>query len=114
MWRHCSNLEKVNGTFQCKPNIKTNCYTQNKEFCVPRLVNNYKGVIKTKIKRVYDVTYTNSMEFNYKKSKSTMNDDYGSKDAVCSRKPTQRCYNTPRKITRLTSTGTARRPTRWR
>ena len=64
---------------------------------MPRLVNNYEGVIKTKIKRVYDVTYTNSMEFNYKKSKSTMNDDYGSKDAVCSRKPTQRCYKTPHK-----------------
>merc|ERR1712243_313956 len=30
--------------------------------------------------------------------KSTKNDGYGPKGVVCSRKPTQNCYNNPRKI----------------
>merc|ERR1712105_404157 len=33
-----------------------------------------------------------------KRDKSTKNDGYGPKGVVCDRKPTQSCYNIPRKI----------------
>merc|ERR1711982_311238 len=49
-------------------------------------------------KVINDVTCTNSVEFNCKRDKSTKNDGYGHKGVVCSRKPTQDCYNIPRKI----------------
>merc|ERR1719233_926048 len=49
-------------------------------------------------KVINDVTCTNSVEFNCKRDKSTKNDGYGPKGVVCSRKPTQACYNIPRKI----------------
>merc|ERR1712054_537735 len=35
---------------------------------------------------------------NCKRDKSTKNDGYGPKGVVCDRKPTQNCYNIPRKI----------------
>merc|ERR1712200_14388 len=47
---------------------------------------------------INDVTCTNSAEFNCKRDKGTKNDGYGSKGVVCARKPTQECYNIPRKI----------------
>merc|ERR1739845_235847 len=49
-------------------------------------------------KVINDVTCTNSVEFNCKRDKSTKNDGYGPKGVVCARKPTQSCYNIPRKI----------------
>merc|ERR1719481_726597 len=49
-------------------------------------------------KIINDVTCTNSVEFNCKRDKSTKNDGYGPKGVVCARKPTQNCYNIPRKI----------------
>merc|ERR1739845_138464 len=49
-------------------------------------------------KVINDVTCTNSVEFNCKRDKSTKNDGYGPKGVVCDRKPTQSCYNIPRKI----------------
>merc|ERR1739845_89716 len=48
-------------------------------------------------KVINDVTCTNSVEFNCKRDKSTKNDGYGPKGVVCDRKPTQSCYNIPRK-----------------
>merc|ERR1712002_5583 len=64
--------------FQCT-NVETpNCYMEEK------VIN--------------DVTCTNSVEFNCKRDKSTKNDGYGPKGVVCARKPTQSCYNIPRKI----------------
>merc|ERR1711872_658288 len=49
-------------------------------------------------KIINDVTCTNSVEFNCKRDKSTKNDGYGPKGVICTRKPTQNCYNIPRKI----------------
>merc|ERR1711872_475501 len=64
--------------YQCT-NVETpNCYMEEK------IIN--------------DVTCTNSVEFNCKRDKSTKNDGYGPKGVVCERKPTQICYNIPRKI----------------
>merc|ERR1711909_227942 len=59
--------------------------------------------------RVCDTTYKIDMttkddyqctnvEFNCKRDKSTKNDGYCPKGVVCDRKPTQSCYNIPRKI----------------
>merc|ERR1712240_562101 len=64
--------------YQCT-NVETpNCYMEEK------IIN--------------DVTCTNSVEFNCKRDKSTKNDGYEPKGVVCDRKPTQNCYNIPRKI----------------
>jgi len=49
-------------------------------------------------KVINDVTYTNSVEFNCKRDKSTKNDGYDPKGVVCDSKPIQNCYNIPRKI----------------
>merc|ERR1711875_133806 len=149
-----------------EPYTETTCYTQNKESCVTKPINNCTGVIETNVERVCfdvnelvcdlveaihyetleetyqvqrcftgkdrvcdttykidmttkddhqctnvetpncymeekvinDVTCTNSVEFNCKRDKSTKNDGYGPKGVVCARKPTQNCYNIPRKI----------------
>merc|ERR1712179_505432 len=51
-------------------------------------------------KVINDVTCLNSVEFNCKRDKSTKNDGYGPKGVVCARKPTQSCYNIPRKVLR--------------
>ena len=91
-------VERVVFENQCEPYTETTCYTQNKESCVPRLFNNCTGVIETKIECVYDETCTNPVELNCKRDKSTKNDGSGPKSVVCSRKPTQSCYNIPRKI----------------
>merc|ERR1712212_623241 len=72
---HYGTLEE---NYQCT-NVETpNCYMEEK------VIN--------------DVTCPNSLEFNCKRDKSTKNDGYGPKGVVCARKPTQSCYNIPRKI----------------
>jgi len=80
--RVCDTTYKIDMTtkddYQCT-NVETpNCYMEEK------VIN--------------DVTCTNSVEFNCKRDKSTKNDGYGPKGVVCDRKPTQNCYNIPRKI----------------
>jgi len=80
--RVCDTTYKIDMTtkddYQCT-NVETpNCYMEEK------VIN--------------DVTCTNSVEFNCKRDKSTKNDGYGPKGVVCDRKPTQTCYNIPRKI----------------
>ena len=80
--RVCDTTYKIDMTtkddYQCT-NVETpNCYMEEK------VIN--------------DVTCTNSVEFNCKRDKSTKNDGYGPKGVVCSRKPTQDCYNIPRKV----------------
>merc|ERR1711909_37223 len=80
--RVCDTTYKIDMTtkddYQCT-NVETpNCYMEEK------VIN--------------DVTCTNSVEFNCKRDKSTKNDGYGPKGVVCERKPTQSCYNIPRKI----------------
>merc|ERR1719188_1149128 len=80
--RVCDTTYKIDMTtkddYQCT-NVETpNCYMEEK------IIN--------------DVTCTNSVEFNCKRDKSTKNDGYGPKGVVCERKPTQNCYNIPRKI----------------
>merc|ERR1712013_721927 len=80
--RVCDTTYKIDTTtkddYQCT-NVETpNCYMEEK------VIN--------------DVTCTNSVEFNCKRDKSTKNDGYGPKGVVCDRKPTQNCYNIPRKI----------------
>merc|ERR1712240_296358 len=80
--RVCDTTYKIDMTtkddYQCT-NVETpNCFIEEK------IIN--------------DVTCTNSVEFNCKRDKSTKNDGYGPKGVVCSRKPTQNCYNIPRKI----------------
>merc|ERR1712142_1250537 len=59
-------------------------------------------------KIINDVTCTNSVEFNCKRDKSTKNDGYGPKGVVCPRKPTQNCYNIPRKKRSTATPRTAR------
>merc|ERR1711942_88227 len=122
---YCHMVEKVVFENQCEPYVERTCYTQNKESCVTKPFNNctgkdrvcdttYKIDMTTKDdyqctnvetpncymeeKVINDVTCTNSVEFNCKRDKSTKNDGYGPKGVVCSRKPTQNCYNIPRKI----------------
>merc|ERR1712142_1038317 len=80
--RVCDTTYKIDMTtkddYQCT-NVETpNCYMEEK------IIN--------------DVTCTNSVEFNCKRDKSTKNDGYGPKGVVCERKPTQDCYNIPRKV----------------
>merc|ERR1711970_1230365 len=80
--RVCDTTYKIDMTtkddYQCT-NVETpNCFMEKK------VIN--------------DVTCTNSVEFNCKRDKSTKNDGYGSKGVVCTQKPTQSCYNIPRKI----------------
>merc|ERR1712228_797231 len=80
--RVCDTTYKIDMTtkddYQCT-NVETpNCYMEEK------VIN--------------DVTCKNSVEFNCKRDKSTKNDGYGPKGVVCDRKPTQSCYNIPRKI----------------
>jgi len=79
--RVCDTTYKIDMTtkddYQCT-NVETpNCYMEEK------IIN--------------DVTCTNSVEFKCKRDKSTKNDGYGSKGVICDRKPTQNCYNIPRK-----------------
>merc|ERR1711942_564392 len=122
---YCHMVEKVVFENQCEPYVERTCYTQNKESCVTKPFNNctgkdrvcdttYKIDMTTKDdyqytnietpncymeeKIINDVTCTNSVEFKCKRDKSTKNDGYGPKGVVCSRKPTQNCYNIPRKI----------------
>ena len=85
--RVCDTTYKIDMTtkddYQCT-NVETpNCYMEEK------VIN--------------DVTCTNSVEFNCKRDKSTKNDGYGPKGVVCSRKPTQNCYNIPRKVIHVIS-----------
>jgi len=80
--RVCDTTYKIDMTtkddYQCT-NVETpNCFMEEK------VIN--------------DVTCTNSVEFNCKRDKSTKNDGYGPKGVICERKPTQNCYNIPRKI----------------
>merc|ERR1719392_479919 len=74
----CTNSVEFNCKRDKSTNVETpNCYMEEK------IIN--------------DVTCTNSVEFNCKRDKSTKNDGYGPKGVVCDRKPTQNCYNIPRK-----------------
>jgi len=80
--RVCDTTYKIDMTtkddYQCT-NVETpNCFMEEK------IIN--------------DVTCTNSVEFNCKRDKSTKNDGYGPKGVICTRKPTQNCYNIPRKV----------------
>jgi len=87
MDRVCDTIYNIDRTtkddYQCI-NVETpNCYMEE------QVIN--------------DVTCTNSVEFNCKRDKGTKNDGYGSKGVVCARKPTQECYNIPRKVIRTKS-----------
>ena len=108
-----SNIKKVVFENQWEPYEETTYYMQNEELYVKKLLNACTGVIETNIEQacfdvselvgnlvevINDVTGTNSVELNCKRDKSTKNDGYGPKGVVCDRKPTQSCYNIPRKV----------------
>merc|ERR1712226_923617 len=123
---YCHMVEKVVFGNQCEPYKERTCYTQNKESCVTKPFKNCTGVIETNVERVcFDVnelvcdlieaihyetleeTYQVQRCFTgkdrvcdttYKIDMTTKNDGYGPKGVVCDRKPTQSCYNIPRKI----------------
>merc|ERR1712072_920500 len=72
--------------------------TLEETYQVQRCFTGKDRVCDTTYKIDNDVTCTNSVEFNCKRDKSTKNDGYGPKGVVCTQKPTQSCYNIPRKI----------------
>merc|ERR1712240_227352 len=90
---YCHMVEKVVFENQCEP-YKIDMTTKDDYQCTN--VETPNCYMEEKI--INDVTCTNSVELNCKRDKSTKNDGYGPKGVVCERKPTQNCYNIPRKI----------------
>merc|ERR1719427_596001 len=106
----CEPVMYKNCTGVIETNIERVCFNVNELVCNLVEAVHYETLEETyQVQRcftgkdrvcdtIYDVTCTNTVEFNCKREKTTKNDGYGQKEVVCTRTPKQDCYNIPRKI----------------